>query len=104
MFLCRQCYIDSIDHKLDTAYDKSKDGKREDPGCMVWGPGSSPSKCFETALNMTMTKFGDFHKSTSKLRSRRFKAFDKIECTLASRGSSAARTFTWDRFSHSKAV
>ena len=69
---------------------------------MVWGPGSSPSKCFETALNMA--KFGDFHKSTSKLRSRRFKAFDKIECTLAFRGSSAARTLTWYRFSHSKAV
>ena len=86
MFLRRR--IDSIDHKLDTAYDKSKDGKREDAGCMVWGPGSSPSKCFETALNMA--KFGDFHKSTSKLRSRRFKAFDKIECTLAFRGSSAA--------------
>ena len=37
---------------------------------MVWPPGSSaqiPLKCEETALNMT--KFGDFHKGASKIRS-----------------------------------
>ena len=89
--------IDGIDHKLDTAFE---DKRILD--AWFWAPGSSSSKCVETALNMT--KFGDFHKSTSKLRWRHFKAFDKIECTLAVRGSSAARTSTWDRFSHSKAV